>query len=209
MFLLICHAGLWRAYRIFLEEQRQCRLVCQHQVRFIPLLTRIWGTTYLWAKESAQLALFIAPLLWQPHVHGWGRFHIKIILHSACGWISGFASAYLVLLDLAAPRVMTGKEGSQHSHGCHHLLIWYKVFTFFPPPHLGWDCLTVTLRDPFVICSGNLLLKHVLLCWNFLAAPTLTWPSSKAERSTDVQDRIFLGISSGFHVWPALRCSGS
>lgn len=209
IFLLTCHAafipqhsGLWRVYRIFLEEQRQCSLVCQHHVRFIPLLTRIWGTAYLWAKESAQLALFTAPLLWLPHVHGLGRFHIKSILHSACGWISSFASAYLVLLDLAAPRVMTGKKRSKHSHGCHHILDSTQSLHSFSPPHLGRDCLTVALHAPCVICSGNLLLKHFLLCWNFLAAPTLTWPSSKAGRSTDVQDRIFLGI-----IWLAsLTC---
>lgn len=63
-------------------------------------------TTYLWAKKSAQWALFRAPLLWLPHVHGWGRLHIEVILHSACGWISGFVSTYSVLLDLAAQTVM-------------------------------------------------------------------------------------------------------
>lgn len=68
--------------------------------------------TYLWAKQSAQLALFSAPLLWLPHVHGWGRFHIQFILCSACSWISGFLSPYLMLLDLSAQMVMTsaGKE---------------------------------------------------------------------------------------------------
>lgn len=45
-----------------------------------------------------------------------------------------------------------------------------QILTSTPGQRLK-HCLSVTLHTPCVICSGNHLWKHFLLCWNYLDPP--------------------------------------